>query len=732
MKTLLKVFLLMMVCSIYSFGQIHTPDQAENFLETIKAFENIQSSSNAVYYDSTGLDSLIITIMTEYHFPGLSACIIKDDKVEWNRTFGYSNIAENKLVTDSTLFDIASVSKPVTATALMQLWEKDRFNLDDDINNYLPFNVRNPSFPELPLTFRMLLTHTSSIANNEGVYAWLMATGEDCPIPLETLLIGYLVPGGDYYRAQNWNGVAPGMEYLYTNAGVGLIGYLVEQISGIPFENYCQDSIFVPLGMNETSWFLSNLDENNIATPYAYEGNDYQAYSHWGWPYYPSAGLRTSVLQFARFLKVFMNNGQGDGVRILKSATVDSMIKIQDPTINSSQGLIWIVLDFNIPGLGNRLLCGHLGGVWNGTGNTIVAYILGSEDIVGSIIFTNRRSDSGINNLLLQLLSYGSLSDKIYPLHTNISTKFIQSDVDDLSITTQFVNSQNHGFNANAIIQSTDSMFVDSVDIFDDGQHGDGHAGDGVWGNKIGPVPEENEFILMFSTTDLNTGEYFRSVEVERFTSIGPVIIDSISSIRQSVFDETRFAFDIYLKNTSQVKTAQNISATIFPDTLHPCFDRTGAIYRVFGDIAPEGVKIAQNFTIHLNHSCIEDTFYTIPFAIEISSEDYVFWTDQYEIIVNNIPNIAYKIPNVFNLEQNYPNPFNPVTMINYQLPMTSDLELGIYNVLGQKVATLVNERQKAGYHQIEWDASGFASGIYYYRIEAGEFVDVKKMILLR
>jgi hypothetical protein len=85
-----------------------------------------------------------------------------------------------------------------------------------------------------------------------------------------------------------------------------------------------------------------------------------------------------------------------------------------------------------------------------------------------------------------------------------------------------------------------------------------------------------------------------------------------------------------------------------------------------------------------------------------------------------------------FNLYQNYPNPFNPSTMISYQLPMTSEVELSIYNILGQKVQTLVLEKQNAGNLQVEWDASGFSSGIYYYKIEAGEFQDVKKMVLLR
>jgi hypothetical protein len=88
--------------------------------------------------------------------------------------------------------------------------------------------------------------------------------------------------------------------------------------------------------------------------------------------------------------------------------------------------------------------------------------------------------------------------------------------------------------------------------------------------------------------------------------------------------------------------------------------------------------------------------------------------------------------PQVFALDQNYPNPFNPTTMINYQLPITSDVELSIYNLLGQKVANLVNEQKQAGNHSVQWDASGYANGIYYYRIEAGEFHDVKKMILIR
>jgi len=101
-------------------------------------------------------------------------------------------------------------------------------------------------------------------------------------------------------------------------------------------------------------------------------------------------------------------------------------------------------------------------------------------------------------------------------------------------------------------------------------------------------------------------------------------------------------------------------------------------------------------------------------------------------VIIDDISGLDLLIPHKFELLQNYPNPFNPVTAIGYQLSAISDVELSIYNLLGQNVVTLVSEKQKEGHHQVEWDASGFASGVYYYRIEAGEFQDVKKMILLR
>ena len=89
-------------------------------------------------------------------------------------------------------------------------------------------------------------------------------------------------------------------------------------------------------------------------------------------------------------------------------------------------------------------------------------------------------------------------------------------------------------------------------------------------------------------------------------------------------------------------------------------------------------------------------------------------------------------IPNEFALKQNYPNPFNPSTVIRYQLPVNSLVTLKVYNVLGQAVATLVDEIQDAGYKSVTWNASSYPSGVYYFRIVSSNFSDVKKMLLLK
>ena len=109
--------------------------------------------------------------------------------------------------------------------------------------------------------------------------------------------------------------------------------------------------------------------------------------------------------------------------------------------------------------------------------------------------------------------------------------------------------------------------------------------------------------------------------------------------------------------------------------------------------------------------------------GLVLRTEDGASWIDQ---------NSGKTYPNKFSLGQNYPNPFNPSTKIKFALPKAEKVKIELYNTLGQNVRTLLNQRLKAGYHEVEFNAANLSSGIYFYRIEAGEFQDVKKMVLLK
>ena len=108
---------------------------------------------------------------------------------------------------------------------------------------------------------------------------------------------------------------------------------------------------------------------------------------------------------------------------------------------------------------------------------------------------------------------------------------------------------------------------------------------------------------------------------------------------------------------------------------------------------------------------------------------------DTYTYIITNIEQLTDGI-NTYNLSNNYPNPFNPSTAINYQIPELSFVSLKVYDVLGSEIATLVNEEKPSGRYEVEFSAKGGAkglsSGVYLYRLQAGSFMEIKKMMLLR
>ena len=224
------------------------------------------------YRSEDELIEFIESTMEAYAIPGLAISIVKGENIVWEKYFGYANIDENINVNSSTLFMLASISKTVTATALMQLYEEGLFLLDDDIDDYLPFDVNHPDYLT-PITFKMLLTHTSGIKDNWDVMPYYDGDSE---FGLEYYLEQYFTPGGDFYGSNaNFTNSMPGSNHVYSNIGVALIGLLVEKISNHPFNIYCSENIFEPLSMNNTFWFLSEIENlTQIALPYIDIGGD--------------------------------------------------------------------------------------------------------------------------------------------------------------------------------------------------------------------------------------------------------------------------------------------------------------------------------------------------------------------------------------------------------------------------------------------------------------------------
>jgi len=311
--------------------------------------------------DETSLDQYIETRLALAHMPGLSAVIVKNGEIVWTGAYGWSRLYTNEPMTSETLSMLASASKTVVAVAVMQVWEDERLDLDADINTYLPFQVVNPNFPDTSITPRMLLTHTSSIADNWPVLYPLFVRG-DSPIPLGQFLEDYLTPGGAYYDpSKSYYDYKPGTEFNYSNIGASLAAYIVEAITGTPFDTYCTSHIFEPLGMTETSWHLAGLDQSHIAMPYGYSsmGHFYYPYGFYGFPIWPVGELRTSALQLANFLNMFIQYGELGGVRLLQLETVEEMRRVQYPDIAPQFGLIWYYKN-----LSGWTLLGHNGGVF--------------------------------------------------------------------------------------------------------------------------------------------------------------------------------------------------------------------------------------------------------------------------------------------------------------------------------------------------------------------------------
>ena len=334
------------------------------------------------------LDTYIQSQMTAQNIPGLSACIVKGDKVVWKAAYGIANIELQIPVTLDTKFTLASISKLITATACAKLWEDGLLDIDADINDYLPFEIVNPNFPNIPITTRQLLTHKSSLRDAESDLQIWEAIG-DPTISLVDFCENYFVEGGAYYVPTNFGTTAPGQSnYWYSNAGFTLLGFIVEEVSGVPFDTYCKTNIQDPLGMNTAAWFYSNLEANSVAMPY---DNNLQPQGYYSVPEYPAAMLKSNINELANFLISYTQRGNFQGFELLQSSTFDAVVPE-----NMMNGFGWWGID-TWWGDASGNFWSH-GGFMDGVRTQLNYY---PSDSTGLIILTNGEG------------SYGAIQNKL-------------------------------------------------------------------------------------------------------------------------------------------------------------------------------------------------------------------------------------------------------------------------------------------------------------------------------
>ena len=293
------------------------------------------------------LDAFVGEHMRAATIPGLAVGLARDGVVRLARGYGLADIATGRAVTADTRFHIASLTKTVTATAVMLLVEDGRLTLDAAIAPHLDFPVANPRHPEAPITVRQLLTHTSSLSDARYYEIDFRTHGHDATQGLGDFLKAYLAPGGAAYAADGcFSAKAPGEAWGYSNVGYALLGYLAGRVGGEDLRDLTRRHLFAPLGLKRTTWTIAETPATQTATPYDTIDGVQTPVAPVGFPDWPVGMMRSSIADFTRFAAAAANGGTSGGVRILRPETMAAMVDMQTPVglpdWLTGQGLGWM------------------------------------------------------------------------------------------------------------------------------------------------------------------------------------------------------------------------------------------------------------------------------------------------------------------------------------------------------------------------------------------------------
>lgn len=292
---------------------------------------------------------------------GGAVVIMKDGEIVYEQYYGIKNKNSRKAVDENTYFRVASVTKMISGIGAMQLVEQGQLDLDAPIGKAIGYEVYNPYYSDIPVTLRMLMTHTSSIRENGG-YTHLSRK-------LSQLF------GSESVLKENFIRRAPGSKYDYSNFGAGVVGAMMESVTGQSVNAYMRENVFAPLGI-DAGYSATVLETpEDIASTYYEDGELYRSASAYLRERYddsanPDKNYRTTVgslwirpRDLAKLTQMLCDGGTVDGVQLLAPETVEMMLSSQEGiggiTVEGDYGLFVRRLDGNL--VKGKMVYGHQG-----------------------------------------------------------------------------------------------------------------------------------------------------------------------------------------------------------------------------------------------------------------------------------------------------------------------------------------------------------------------------------
>ncbi len=285
------------------------------FLSVVVSQPPVQTDTNSLIKRNDLemlLDPIFAEQMSKSNIPGAAIAIVKDGKVLFSKGYGYADIEKKTpVVPEKTIFRIGSITKVFTATAIMQLSDRGRIMLEDDVNKYLS-SVKVPAtFPQ-PITFKDLLTHTSGL--------------DEISPGRRTSDATKVVSLGEFLKTRLVRLSPPGEIISYSTYNPALGALVVEQITKKPFKVYLRQNIFEPLRMGRTS--IADImpeHKQDLAIGYEYDGKNYQKLPFQWFHTYPASDINSTATDMARFMIANLQYGKLDGKRILSEKSARDM-----------------------------------------------------------------------------------------------------------------------------------------------------------------------------------------------------------------------------------------------------------------------------------------------------------------------------------------------------------------------------------------------------------------------